>query len=290
MAREVLFSLISKVSPMLLRGRLGACRPCSGCQDSWRARILSSSSREEALGLDTRGSSAAFMSPVGIRDECHSRVRWCTKHWVGAWPGDPWWPTLLSHLGPPGAPVWDPPEPEVRDKRLVARWGQAGVWQRKPCRVKSVLVGDIIGGQQLKSCRGGDILEMVSGLADFLGPKLAGGGTRDSALSFSAHPLGWKQSTEGDRPCHLQVLLNHRWPWASLMSPLRSHRTLDKSHPLPEGRQSRTLDGIRIWEATHSSIRSHKHLPGMKGTSTRQMNTTKFQIGLAHGTGLSTRH
>ena len=23
-----------KISPMLLRGRLGACRPCSGCQDS----------------------------------------------------------------------------------------------------------------------------------------------------------------------------------------------------------------------------------------------------------------
>lgn len=87
---------------------------------------------------------------------------------------------------------------------------------------------------------------MVSGPAGFLGPKLEGGGTRDSALSFSAPPLGWKQSPEGDRPCQQQVLLNHRRPSVSLMPPLHSHRTLDKSHPLPEGRQSRTLDGIII--------------------------------------------
>ena len=155
MAQHVLFSLISKVSPMLLRGRLGACRPCSGCQDLWRARILSSSGREETLGLDTRGSSVAFMSRVGIRDGCHSWVRWCTKHWVGAWPGDPWWPTLLSHLrpGPPGAPMWDSPEPKVRDKRLVVRQDQAGVWQRKPCSVVCP-DGGLIEGQQLKSCKG----------------------------------------------------------------------------------------------------------------------------------------
>ena len=155
MAQHVLFSLISKVSPMLLRGRLGACRPCSGCQDSWRARILSSSGGEEALGLDTRGSSVAFMSRVGIRDECHSWVRWCTKHWVGAWRGDPWWPTLLSHLGP-GL------QEHQRETLLSQRSGTRGWWRggtrlgygRENPVVSSVLMGDFIEGQQLKSCKG----------------------------------------------------------------------------------------------------------------------------------------
>ena len=97
---------------------------------------------------------------------------------------------------------------------------------------------------------GGDILEMVSGPTGFPGPKLAGVGNRDSALSFSAQPLGWKQSPQGDCPCHLQVLLNHRWPCASLMSPLHSHRTLEKSYPFARGKAKQALG----W---NNNLRSH---------------------------------
>ena len=104
-------------------------------------------------------------------------------------------------LGPPGAPGWDSPEPEVGDKRLVARRGQAGVWQGTPCRVKSVLMGDIGGGQQLKSCRG-PVGAGRGRSGNGLGPcglpwsQAGGGGTRDSALCFGAPPLRWKQSPE----------------------------------------------------------------------------------------------
>lgn len=96
----------------------------------------------------------AFMSRVGVRDDRHSRVHEAS----GSLARGPLVTDTAFPLGPgpPGAPGWDSPKPEVGDKRLVARWGQAGLWQRTPCRVKSVLMGDTVGGQQLKSCRGRD--------------------------------------------------------------------------------------------------------------------------------------
>ena len=83
----------------------------------------------------------------------------------------------------------------------MARRGQAGVWQGTPCRVKSVLMGDIGGGQQLKSCRG-PVGAGRGRSGNGLGPcglpwsQAGGGGTRDSALCFGAPPLRWKQSPE----------------------------------------------------------------------------------------------
>ena len=142
MAQHFLFSLIRKISPMFLGGRPGICRPCSGCQDPGVSGS-SRPSREEGLGLETRVGwgggavcvSVASVNQVSTRSDHHSRVRRAHK-------AEPWWPMLLSHL--------------CRDSRgkgwmtLECRCGsgsRVGVQQRKPCSVRSVLTGDILGGR-----------------------------------------------------------------------------------------------------------------------------------------------
>lgn len=81
-----------------------------------------------------------------------------------------------------------PPEPEVRD-RVGGKVKQAQEYVKTPGQVCPG--GGHHGGQQLKSCREGTFWKWSQALLTSLVPKLAGGGTRDSALSFSAHPLGW---------------------------------------------------------------------------------------------------
>ena len=191
-----------------------------------------------------------------------------------------------------------------RETLLSQRSGTRGWWRggtrlgygRENPVVSSVLMGDFIEGQQLKSCKGwvgaweGTFWKWSQALLASLVQSWREWETE--TLPSASVPSHWGGSrvlrgtvlvtcrsySTTDGPVHLSCPLSTvTGPWKNLT-------------PLPEGRQSRPLDGIIIWEATHSSIRSHKHLPGMKGTHTRQMNTLKFQIGLAHVAGLSTGH
>lgn len=85
---------------------------------------------------------AATVPTLLPHNACLSRVRQAHK-------AEPWSPTLLSHL------CWD-----SRGKgwmTLECRRGSGsgvGVRQRKPCSVRSVLTGAILGGREPESCRG----------------------------------------------------------------------------------------------------------------------------------------
>ena len=205
MTQRVLFSLISKVSPTLLRGRLRTCRPCSGCQDSGRARILSS---ERKAWVWTPGA-ALWPSWVGLVAEMTVTAEWdgAESEWEPGQgtPGDRHcFPTvgrgLQGHQG--GTP-------------LSLKLGTRG-WWRGGARLgygREHPVGSSLSwwgtseaasswkavGDQLEL--GGDVLEMVSGPAGCLGPKLAEGGQRLCPL------LRWpatavEAESWGCRPCH----------------------------------------------------------------------------------------
>lgn len=187
--------------------------------------------------------SVASVNHVSTGSDHHSRVRQAHK-------AEPWSPTLLSHL------CWD-----SRDKRwmtLECRCGSGsgvGVRKRKPCSVRSVLTGAVLGGREPESCRG-----QVGGweqtfwkwpwaLQAFLVQSWGGGWETLPSASLPGHQGGNRLL----RGPSLASADHHGRPWAFFRPSLHSHRTLelDKCDPLPEGRKVGAQ--ARLWLCPHSA-------------------------------------